>query len=353
MTAIQSVSISGFEDRKDPKPHTVYRILVTARAQPWSMWHRYSDFEELHDDLIEATGSPPPAPLPPKHRFSLFRSHADAGLLNERQTGLEAYLRAIVGAKEDIWREAYPFKQFLGVPMSKAQTEKSTAVFSSNSWLDEHSGIQTRLREVRAEINRREAFSSQGDVNASHRANVAAKKGLAGILSRIGNLGTGLQTLAKEGMSEGEVQRRTDMVARLQDECEKMSKMTSIARTTAGQAGSSTVNSASTQDREALFGQSATTRVTRVFGKPQPPQETEDTRPLDNRGLLSLQQTQIHEQDEQLDQLAVILRRQRQLGQAIGSEIAYQNELLDDVSREVDTVGGRLQSAQRDLRRLG
>ena len=87
-----------------------------------------------------------------------------------------------------------------------------------------------------------------------------------------------------------------------------------------------------------------------MFGAP--PKETEVTRPLDNVGLLSMQQTQIKQQDNQLSQLTTILQRQRQLGEAIGSEIALQIEMLDDLSNEVDNVGSKLHAANRQLGKL-
>lgn len=361
MTAIQQVSIVDLQERSEPKPHTVYRIEIKAHIQSWSMWRRYSEFDDLHTDLVQATGTPPPAPLPPKHKFSLFRSRTDSQLLAERRAGLETYLRAIISARDDQWREAYPFKQFLGIPIGKAAAAKNVPThFSSTSWLDEYQEIQTRLRDVRADINRREAFSTQGDVNASHKSNVSAKQKLAGVLARIGTLGKGLQELAGEGMSQGELQRRTDMVARLQDDCEKLGKMVTVARMTSsrsggGGSGPTTMNRVPSTDREALLGPAGNTftRVTRVFGAPSAPQETEETRPLDNHGLLGFQQTQIEQQDQQLSILTTILQRQRHLGEAIGAEIATQNDMLDGLSNDVDRVGGKLVSANRQLGRLG
>ncbi|KAK7463640.1 hypothetical protein VKT23_005578 [Stygiomarasmius scandens] len=358
MTAIQSVHIRGFQERSDPKPHTVYQIDVQAHVRSWSMWRRYSEFDDLNIELTKSTGSPPPCPLPPKHKFSVFRSHSDPALLEERKTGLETYLRAIVSAKEDKWRETFAFKEFLGVPIGRQAGvvggPPNPSQFTSASWLDEHREIQTRLRDVRADINKREALSDQGDINASHKSNVAAKQNLAGVLSRIGNLGKGLQELAMGGMSEGELQRRTDMVARLQDDCEKLGKMVTVSRQAAtrevaGVAAAAAPNS----DREALLGGNTFTRVTRVFGAPSQPQETEETRPLDDRGLFTLQQTQMQQQDDQLAQLTTILQRQRHLGEAISVEIGSQIEMLDDLSNEVDRVGGKLSSANKQLNRLG
>jgi len=97
------------------------------------------------------------------------------------------------------------------------------------------------------------------------------------------------------------------------------------------------------------LGSTAHKPARRVFGAPQ---ETETTRPLDDMGLMNMQQTQIQQQDNQLSQLTTILQRQRHLGEAIGSEIAVQIEMLDDLSGEVDRVGGKLHSASRQMNKL-
>ncbi|KAF9270275.1 syntaxin [Marasmius fiardii PR-910] len=358
MSAIQAVHIVDHQERSKPKPHTVYRIQIQANVRSWTMWRRYSEFDDLNVGLTKATGTPPPLPLPPKHKFSVFRSHSDPKLLEERKVGLESYLRAIVSAKDDRWRETFTFKDFLGIPIGKQPGVPGgpPTQFSSTSWLEEHHDIQNRLRDVRADINKREALSDQGDINAAHKSNVAAKQKLAGVLSRIGNLGTGLRELAMTGLSEGELQRRTDMVARLQDECEKLGKMVSMARQqqqTNRNSVAFMTTAPAASDREALLEGNASTRVTRVFGAPVKPEETEETRPLDNQGVFSLQQTQMQRQDEQLSQLTTILRRQRHLGEAIYTEINDQIGILDDLSNEVDRTGDKLLTASKQLNRLG
>lgn len=350
MSVIQAIQIENFEERSSPKPHTVYHIKIKAHVRSWSIWKRYSEFDELHLELTKTTGAEPPSPLPPKHKFSILRSHSDPKLLEERKIGLEIYLRAILSAKDDRWRESYPFKEFLGIPIGRQNgvIGGPPTQFTLASWLDEHSELQARLRDVRADINKREALSDQGDIGASHRSNVNAKQKLAGVLARIGTLGKALQDLALNGMTEGELERRTDMVARLQDDCEKLSKMVSVSRNSVRASAPSTP--VPTADRDELIG-NAFKRVTRVFGSSEP-QETEATRPLDNVGLLSMQSTQIVQQDQQLSILTSILRRQRQLGEAIGHEITLQNEALDDLSDQVDRVGGNLSAANKQMNRL-
>lgn len=68
---------------------------------------------------------------------------------------------------------------------------------------------------------------------------------------------------------------------------------------------------------------------------------------------MQLGQTQMEQQDQQLAHLSTILQRQKHLGLAIGSEIAEQNELLDDLTSDVDRVGNKLTSAKKQLNRLG
>lgn len=361
MTAIQAVYIRDFEERSEPKPHTVYRIEIQAHVRSWQMWRRYSEFDDLHTDLTKSTGSPPPCALPPKHKFSILRSHTDPKILEERRIGLENYLRAIIGAKEDKWRESFAFRGFLGVPVGRQGGVRGgpPTQFTSSSWLDEHLELQTRIRDVRADVNKRDALSDRGDVGASHKSNVSAKQKLAGVLSRIGTLGRGLRELGMSGMSEGELQRRTDMVARLQDDCEKLGKMVTIARQTSrgavfgGASGPAAKDPAPESDREALLGVPSFKPITRVFGTAAQPRETEQTRPLDDHGLLQFQEVQMEQQDSQLSQLTAILQRQRHLGEAIGSEIAYQNEMLDDLSNDLDRVGGKLTATNRQMNRLG
>jgi len=360
MTAIQAVYIKGHEERAHPKLHTVYHIEIQASVRSWSMWRRYSEFVDLHTELIRSI-SEPPASLPPKHKFSILSLsplHDDEGLLEERRSRLEVYLRAIISAKEDKWRESVAFKQFLGVPVGKQGNMGSSgaASFSSSSWLDEHLELQTRIRDIRADIDKRDALSDGGDVAASHKLNVQAKKTLGEILVRVQTLTRGLQELGVSGMMErelkGELQRRTDMIVRLQDDCEKLGNMVTVARQTSKAVGLASKVHASESDRAALLGSTSFNKpITRVFGQAQP-RETAVTRPLDDQGLSQLQKQEMERQDAQVSRLATILQHQKQLGEAIGAELALHNELLDDLSANVDQVGGKLRAAKKQLNRL-
>jgi len=371
--------VRGHEERPEPKTHVVFRIDIQAHVRSWQMWRRYSEFVDLHTELTKSVGAPPPSSLPPKHALAMLRSLKNQTLLEERRTGLEAYLRAIVSAKDSRWLDTFAFRDFLGVPIGKQQATSDPATgvrqdgfgggqqFTSSSWLDEHMDVQARVRDIRADINRRDAFSERGDVGGAHTTNVQAKKKLAGVLTRVGALGAGLDVLALRGMSEGELQRRTDLVARLQDDCEKIAKMLTVARQTSRALGApspaernQTAAAAAGSDRAALLGTgisggpaSSSKPIARVFGVPQPPKETEATRPLDDHGLLLLQQTRMDQQDAQVAQLTTILQRQKQLGVAINNELEQHIELLDGLSNDMDKVGGKLTAAKKQLNRLG
>ncbi|ELU41465.1 SNARE domain-containing protein [Rhizoctonia solani AG-1 IA] len=57
-------------------------------------------------------------------------------------------------------------------------------------------------------------------------------------------------------------------------------------------------------------------------------------------------------QDEQLAQLSAILRRQNQIGVAIGSEISQQIEMLDELSTHLDSTGAKLANTRKQLGRF-
>lgn len=353
-SAIQSVAITGTKERSTPKSHTVYEIRITTSLRSWEMWRRYSEFAILHDDLIEACDAPPPASLPGKHIFTSMFQH-DA-IVAERRAGLEQYLRTIVASKDSRWREAAAFKTFLGIPVTKYQESQASKAarprFSTASWIEEHNALRSLVREVKASLNKRDSLWDAGDTRGSSSSNIAAKRQLADLVDRVGGLAAGLQALSEEGLSSGETQRRTDMITRLQDECEQLGKVVAIARNPNRRQQSPTSADAMSNARSSLFS-SPSRPITRVFGAPQQqPQETAETRPLDDRGLIQLQKDKMKQQDSHLDTLSAILLRQQHIGTAIGTEIEEQNKILDEMNEDVDRVSGKLKRTNERMKHL-
>ncbi|SPO29819.1 probable endosomal t-SNARE [Ustilago trichophora] len=86
---------------------------------------------------------------------------------------------------------------------------------------------------------------------------------------------------------------------------------------------------------------------------PRPPaQETDTTRPLNNAQLFQSQTDAMDQQDEQLLNLAAILRRQRQMGEAINQELGEQTELLGQLDSEVETTQAKLSKADQKMDRF-
>ena len=54
-------------------------------------------------------------------------------------------------------------------------------------------------------------------------------------------------------------------------------------------------------------------------------------------------------QDQQLLNLTAILRRQRQMGEAINHELGEQTELLDQLDTEVETTQAKLSKADQKM----
>ncbi|KAJ1978302.1 hypothetical protein H4R34_003254 [Dimargaris verticillata] len=99
---------------------------------------------------------------------------------------------------------------------------------------------------------------------------------------------------------------------------------------------------------------------TRIFGKAAQlassrsakPQETEETKAYSNTDLLTLQTERMKSQDDQVLQFSSILRRQREVGLAIGQELDIHNQLLGEFSEDLDRTGNKLNNARKQLNRI-
>jgi regulator of vacuolar morphogenesis len=87
------------------------------------------------------------------------------------------------------------------------------------------------------------------------------------------------------------------------------------------------------------------------LGVPLP--ETEATRELDNEGVLMLQRQLMKDQDQDVDALAKIIRRQKEMGLAIKDEVDRQIEYMDRMNEDVDRLDSKLGVAKERTRRLG
>ncbi|KAI7828813.1 hypothetical protein BC939DRAFT_393940 [Gamsiella multidivaricata] len=368
---LQAIYVRDYEARSQPKPHIVYRVEVHAAVRTWSVWKRYSEFEQLHARFTELfPDHPPPQHLPAKHWWQSTMDNPE--LLEERRAGLETYLRGILSHRDDRWRLTHEWNEFLAVPAGRSQADLFTGPaphsFTTESWLEEFRTLQGLAREVRSLINRRETHLGRSEISASHNCTIQSKKLLTSLGLRIPALENGLMSLAmgtpgggRKGsvMSDGELRRRQDMLSELKDEREVLTKLVVANRQNDGVVGYQGAGSnvpASSGDRNALLaGKSGRMpNPRRVFGRvvQNLTQETSQTRGLDNEGLLLLQQEQMKQQDDHIEQFNAILQRQKHIGLAIGQELDNQNQLLDELDRDVDRTTLKLGLVNKKIQKI-
>lgn len=191
-----------------------------------------------------------------------------------------------------------------------------------------------------------------GDASGSRGASVEAKKLLREVGERVEGLEKGLVRVVGKTLGEGEKRRREEMLEGDKAERGNLQRMAEAGIRTSLIHQPTTSNPPTNGTMPGTYSTTTTPQAGRVFGSRKQPAETTTTRPLDDRGLVQLQQTQMGDQDQQLGELSKLLQRQKMMGEEIHREIGEQNDLLDEVEGGVDKVGGKLGRAKRQLNRL-
>merc|ERR1712000_787966 len=82
------------------------------------------------------------------------------------------------------------------------------------------------------------------------------------------------------------------------------------------------------------------------------PQETSETKDLDNRGVHDLSSQKIQEQDKLLDILGESIERQKNIALHIGHEVDEQIDLIADLDHEVQSTQTRVSKATMAIRKI-
>ncbi|PWO29716.1 Cullin, a subunit of E3 ubiquitin ligase [Pyrenophora tritici-repentis] len=364
------------------KPYTSYTVKIEhafPRAAT-TVSKRYSDFTALDASLRSEVQSAPPAPLPPKSWLGGFlglgSTASSPEAVEKRRQGLEAYLRAIESSEDGRWRVSKAYKTFLGIGDSngangkKATREEAGSQFGrdrvrdSADWLDKHSELKSNLQDARRWLTRREQATA---ATAQHEAAANAKKSLVRAGTLISALDEGLSRLggaktddwSSEKLGEGEIRRRRDMISGLRKERDGLESVLNSMAVKAAISGSgssatpSTSSAAVTESQKAgLFKGAASAKPSgrRVLGAPA--QETDRTRELDNDGVLQLQQQIIREQDEDLVDLATVVRRMKEMGVQINAELVEQNALMGLFEEDVERADGKIKIAKKRVDKI-
>ncbi|KAK3368255.1 hypothetical protein B0H63DRAFT_74017 [Podospora didyma] len=377
--SIPTTSLSAPADGS--KPYTLYNITLRLPLRSFVVQKRYSDFAALHQALTSLVGAPPPVPLPTK---SWFRSTVSSPELTEaRRGGLEKYLRAVAEPPDRRWRDTPAWRAFLNLPgggasssitasASGASVEDSriqvlgtreanvaAAASDPGTWLDLHRELKGALHDARVALGRRDN-ASENSVRVE--AGSAAKRALVKAGSLLASLNDGLRVLKDGGrLGDGELRRRRDLLSAARVERDGLDKLSSSMAVASGGGGSGGARQgvASASDRNALIGNGGSQQQLqlqgpraggRVLGAPLP--ETERTRELDNQGVLQLQRQMMHEQDQDVEALAKIVRRQKEMGMAIHDEVNRHIDMLDRTNDDADVLGRKLNVAKDRVKRL-
>lgn len=366
----------------DSKPFTQYTITLHLPLRSYVVQKRYSDFTALHQSLTSLVGAPPPAPLPVKHWFQSTVSSPQ--LTEERRTALETYLKAIAESPDRRWRDTPAWRTFLNLPAQHSSTSAASssgiaggppmiaprdataaAARDPRTWMDLHREARALLAEARAQLARRDALAADGSTGTALEAGAEAKRRLVLAGNRLRALDEGLRDMAEaRALGEGELGRRRDLLRTARTDRDGLEKLsTSVA---GGMAAGGREGPALPGDKAVLLGRGAggagagggwgvtrtgTGTTRRVLGAPLP--ETERTRELDNGGVLQLQRQQMAEQDQDVEELAKIVRRQKEMGLAIQTEVDMQKAMLDDVNNNTDRLGAKVDVAKKKVRKLG
>ncbi|KAK3942344.1 Phox homologous domain-containing protein, partial [Diplogelasinospora grovesii] len=339
--SIPTTSLSNSSD--GGKPYTLYNITLRLPLRSFVVQKRYSDFLALHQTLIQTVGAPPPAPLPAKTWFKSTVSSPE--LTEQRRVGLEKYLRAIAEPPDRRWRDTSAWRAFLNLPSSSTTNSAASAsgfnmerripaiglrdanvaaASDPGTWLDLHRELKQALHEARVALGR---GNNAVDNNVRIEAGAAAKRALVKAGSLLASLNDGLRVIKDGGrLGEGELRRRRDLLS--------AARRMQLMGNGGGGGG----------------GRGNNTGGGRVLGAPLP--ETERTRELDNGGVLQLQRDVMKEQDQDIEALAKIIRRQKEMGLQINDEVTRQTEMLDRMNEDADVLGRKLGVAKDRVKRL-
>ncbi|KAI9095455.1 hypothetical protein DFS34DRAFT_651255 [Phlyctochytrium arcticum] len=332
-----AITVPLIEERTSPNAHTAYQIVVRGPVKSWTVWHRYSDFDKLNA-AFHLEGYTPPVPLPPK----TFLKPA----VEVRRKGLEAFL---VGLLSDTkCRKTKLFLDFCQVPsqlVKQIEAGVDGPIISADAtgaeWMDVFRSIQVDVQHLKS-LSRPSPSDAQTQAEFRREMRIVERKvkDLEEAMPKVG---------AKEGV--GEKRRREDLVSGLYGELERIRTGPPSSKSQTPSAASSLSSARSTNtsnaDRNALLGQSS-----RKFGVAASSLTLDLPSDTSPQSLLQHQRIVMSSQDQALDTLGEIIRRQTQIGRQIGDELDLQNQLLGEVDEQVTNVQGRMKGTTKKLDRV-
>lgn len=358
--AIPSTSIS---DEGSGKPYTLYNITLRLPLRSFVVQKRYSDFNKLHEALLQQVGASPPQPLPQKHWLKSTVNSPD--LTRDRQVGLERYLKTIAESPDRRWRDTSAWRAFLNLPSSSTTNSAvsaggrvanvATGAADPATWLELHKELKQHLHDARISLSKRDGAADSGNMTGVAEAAAAARKSIVRAGTMVVILTDGLKKLQESGrIGDGELRRRRDLISTAKMEREGLDKLANSMPTAAalGASGSGARGLSASPEKAKLLNGNGVRPGGRRLGGGAPAQETDKTRELDNQGVLMLQKQEMEAQDLQIDQLAAIIRRQKEMGLQINEEVERQTQMLGMLDEDESRVRGKLDVANSRIRKM-
>ena len=353
------------------KPYTVYCISIRQPLRSYIIQKRFSDFVNLNDLVTAQAALPPPAELPPK--TWLKNTISNPQLAEERRLRLEQYLYKINDAADARWRNTTAWKVFLNLPNSTNSrvaasgtagrlTGLPITITDPSVWLDVHRDVRSVLREARQAFARREAATS---AQAQHEASAEVKSALVKATAMILALEGGLKTMGGNDeqsndvrkrhdtppsrLGEGELRRRKDLLASIKKERESIEDSLS-ASVSRSHLESTDGTGPSPNDKTSLLnGPRNGNKSRRVLGAVK---ETDQTRQLDNEGVLQLQQQIYQNQEEGVSVLTKTVQNLKEMGVQINDELALQNEYLNSLDKDAGRLEDKVNIAKKRITKI-
>lgn len=354
-----TVPLTSTSDTKPP--YTLYHVSVPLPLRT-PLQKRYTDFVELHSSLYTIASATPPA-LPAKSW--LTSTISSPSLRESRRKELESWLQLIAVGEESRWRDTDVWRKFLQLPSSSAPSIASKLgggeiggvealqkpVTDPSEWVDTQIAMKALLHDARLSLARRDREDTP---KAQHECRADARRALTRVSAMLLGLEQGLVEMEKTGnLGRGECRRRKDVIGTARREARELERLVSDGAPVRG-------SMASDSQRAELMSQGSggmaasngngSVRRGRVIGKPVA--ETDETRERDNQGVLQLQQQLMKEQDQDVEALARIIARQRELGLDISREIAEQDNTLDALEADGDRVQSKLKVVNKRVRKI-
>ncbi|KAI5962970.1 uncharacterized protein KGF55_002762 [Candida pseudojiufengensis] len=272
---------------------TFYQINIKLPLRSYSLKKRYSDFETLVNQLCHNIGINSkdfPYQLPGKRINWLNKNN----IIEERKIGLSQFLNQIIQDKS--LQNEPEILSFLQLPKNFKFQERAK-IENKDNWYETYRNLKNDLNEE----------NNQNIVKLKERISKYYQPFMNDLIK------------SSSVTDKEEQTKRRNLISQLQNKIDSL----------------------------LLVKPEETKKISRILGK-----ETEETLPLNNQELLQ-HQIQIHQsQDKEVEQLRILIARQKQIGVTINQEVEEQNYMLDKFNGEVEDTTDKIKQARRRARKI-